>query len=167
MMSDARIGRRARLGAEEAIQKSVDRVVDNVMTQGFCAPNFQLTGARPMTTDSLAASDALSADGATAPRVSVQSMEDKIVSRYFVNAGDAVSAVTHVNQSDLYEDSPLHLMTLCLLVMRNGFVVVGKSAPASAANFDREKGETFAYEDAIRQLWPLEGYALREQLGAS
>ncbi len=45
-----------------------------------------------------------------------------------------------------------------------GFVIVGKSAPASAKNFNSAVGETFAYEDAIRQLWQLEGYALREKL---
>ena len=48
--------------------------------------------------------------------------------------------------------------------MRNGFTVIGKSAPASPENFDAAKGKLFAYEDAIKQLWPLEGYALRERL---
>ncbi len=48
--------------------------------------------------------------------------------------------------------------------MQNGFTVIGKSAPASPENFDAETGRLFAYEDAIKQLWPLEGYALRERL---
>ncbi len=48
--------------------------------------------------------------------------------------------------------------------MQNGFTVIGKSAPASPENFDPEKGKRFAYEDAVKQLWPLEGYALRERL---
>lgn len=61
-------------------------------------------------------------------------------------------------------DSPLHLLTLCVLVLDNGWVMTGKSAPASPENFDVIKGQTFAYEDAIRQLWPLEGYLLRERL---
>src|SRR3546814_10183179 len=58
----------------------------------------------------------------------------------------------------------LDKMTLCSLVLQNGFAVIGKSAPASPENFDAEKGRLFAYEDAIKQLWPLEGYALRERL---
>jgi hypothetical protein len=45
------------------------------------------------------------------------------------------------------------------LVLRSGFVVIGTSAPMSPANFDREKGAIFAYEDAIRQLWPLFAFA--------
>jgi hypothetical protein len=32
----------------------------------------------------------------------------------------------------------------------------------SAANFDAAKGRQFAYEDAVRQMWPLEAYARLE-----
>ena len=55
-------------------------------------------------------------------------------------------------------------MTAAFVRMDHGFVVVGKSAPAHPDNFDRELGQRLAYEDAIRQLWPLEGYALRERM---
>jgi hypothetical protein len=60
----------------------------------------------------------------------------------------------------LYHD---HL-TICVLTVTNGFMVVGKSAPASPANYDRCLGENIAFDDAIKQLWPLEGYLLREKL---
>jgi hypothetical protein len=60
--------------------------------------------------------------------------------------------------------TPLDLLTICILVLANGFIVIGKSAPASPENFDEEKGKTFAREDAIRQLWPLMGFALRQKL---
>lgn len=55
-------------------------------------------------------------------------------------------------------------MTIAVVKLKNGFVLVGKSAPADEANFDAALGEKFAAEDAIRQLWPLEGYLLREEL---
>jgi len=63
-------------------------------------------------------------------------------------------------------DTPasLAVLTVCLIVTRNGFTIIGKSAPASADNFDAELGRKLAYEDAVRQLWPLMGYALREKL---
>ena len=48
--------------------------------------------------------------------------------------------------------------------MANGFQVVGESACADAANFVKEDGEKYAYEDAVEQLWMLEGYLLRERL---
>ncbi len=55
-------------------------------------------------------------------------------------------------------------MTIAVVQMANGFVVLGKSAPADPENFNQELGKTFAEEDAIRQLWQLEGYLLRDKL---
>lgn len=118
-----------------------------------------------MASDSLKASEELSARGATAPRVSLDHMKSRVVAEHYLNVGAALDAMSlaHSHPSPA-PDSPLHLMTLCTLVLDNGFVVLGKSAPASAANFDEEKGKTFAYEDAIKQLWPLMGFALRDHL---
>lgn len=59
------------------------------------------------------------------------------------------------------------LLTLCLIRMKNGFVFVGKAAPASAGNHDLEVGKRYAYEDAFKQIWTHEGYLLREQLAAA
>jgi hypothetical protein len=42
--------------------------------------------------------------------------------------------------------------------------VVGTSAPASPENYDPEKGRTFARDNAVRQLWPLMGFSLRDSL---
>jgi sRNA-binding carbon storage regulator CsrA len=55
-------------------------------------------------------------------------------------------------------------VTICLITMKNGFVVVGITAPAKVENHNHEVGERFAYENAFRQLWQLEGYLLRENL---
>ena len=55
-------------------------------------------------------------------------------------------------------------LTVCLIILRNGFCVIGKSAPADPNNFNVELGRKFAREDAIRQIWPLMGYAKREEL---
>ena len=104
----------------------------------------------------LEATETECAANAVAPRVSLGSMEDKIVARYDFVADTAVDSM-HVHES-------LKVLSICLLVMENGFVLVGKSAPASAANFNAELGAKLAYEDAIRQLWPLEGYLLRTKL---
>ncbi len=97
-----------------------------------------------MSTAALLASEADSVAVAVAPRVTLDGMEAKIASKHFI----------------LHEG----LLTLCILKMQNGFYVVGESAPASPENFNAGLGEKFAYENAIRQLWKLEGYALREQL---
>jgi len=55
-------------------------------------------------------------------------------------------------------------MTICVLRLENGFTLVGKSAPADPANFNEDLGKQFARDDAIRQMWQLEGYLLRETL---
>jgi hypothetical protein len=55
-------------------------------------------------------------------------------------------------------------MTLCLITLANGYIVVGKSTPADPENFNEKLGRQFAYEDAIRQIWPLEAYLLRERM---
>ncbi|MBN8927427.1 MAG: hypothetical protein BGO51_03735 [Rhodospirillales bacterium 69-11] len=55
-------------------------------------------------------------------------------------------------------------MTICVVTLRNGFQVVGKSACAHPENYNKDLGEKIAYDDAFRQIWPLEGYLLRESL---
>lgn len=110
------------------------------------------------TSESLAASEELSARGATAPRVSLADMNAAIASEHYVTLGEVFLG------SEPHPAHPLDLMTLCAITLQNGFVVLGKSAPASPENFDAEKGRTFSREDAIRQLWPLMGFALRDRL---
>jgi len=55
-------------------------------------------------------------------------------------------------------------LTICPIRMKNGFVFVGKAAPASVANYDQQVGERYAYDDAFKQIWTHEGYLLRERL---
>jgi hypothetical protein len=129
-----------------------------------------------MDSAALQATEDYSAARATAPRVSLDSMTAKIAFAAFFTIGAAIHCMKeagppfdtglHIEMepSDGSAPASLDLLTVCIVTMQNGFTVIGKSAPASAENFDAGKGRTFAYEDAIRQLWPLEGYALREQL---
>jgi hypothetical protein len=114
-------------------------------------------------TSSLEVTDQEAQTVAKAPRVTLASMEGKIRNRYDLIASQAVNAVGHPVPSD----KELDILSICILVMKNGFVLIGKSAPASPENFNAELGKKFAYEDAIRQLWPHEGYALREKLSCS
>lgn len=104
--------------------------------------------------------DAEAAAVAVAPRVSLASMEAKIKAQYFVTGSEAIQR----EGDPMPGCADLDVLTVCFLVMGNGFVIIGKSAPAAPANFNAELGRKFAREDAIRQLWPLEGYALRERL---
>jgi len=118
--------------------------------------------------ESLKATDQAAQAVAVAPRVRLADIEGAIAERHDFTAAEAVQAMRitmgGVADAVLPANSPLDLLSICILVMRNGFTVIGKSAPASAANFDAELGKKFAYEDAVRQLWPLTGFSLRDTL---
>jgi len=58
-------------------------------------------------------------------------------------------------------------LTICIITMKNGFMVNGVSAPASPENYDMEVGRRYAYNNAFKQLWQLEGYLLREHLSVT
>jgi len=96
-----------------------------------------------------ASDDASAAVQKTPNRVTLDGMLAKIVDTEFINP----ASIPH--------------MTICVLLMKNGFAVVGKSAPADGNNFDEELGRKFSKEDALRQLWAFEGYALREKLSSA
>lgn len=54
--------------------------------------------------------------------------------------------------------------TLCIIKLFNGWVSTGFSAPVSPENFDPDIGSKYAYEQAFKPLWQLEGYLLRQKL---
>jgi len=112
-------------------------------------------------TSTLQQGEDLAAKGATAPRVSLEGMLDRIMFEYHFTAGEALGAM-----GETPGHASLDILSICILVLDNGWTLLGKSAPASAENFDPEKGVTFARDDALRQLWPLEGYLLRDRLAA-
>lgn len=66
--------------------------------------------------------------------------------------------------SEMYLVLPDGRTTVCMLTMKNGYTIKGLSACVDAANFDMNTGRKIAFEDAIRQIWPLEGYLLAERL---
>lgn len=56
------------------------------------------------------------------------------------------------------------VLTLAIMTLQNGYVVTGQSACADPANYDADLGNKIAYEDALKKIWPLEGYLLRQRL---
>jgi hypothetical protein len=55
-------------------------------------------------------------------------------------------------------------LTVCVITVENGFTVTGESACADPANFNKEIGESIAYEEAFDKLWALEGYLLKQRM---
>lgn len=91
-------------------------------------------------------------------------IEQTIAGEAYVNAADAVSTSPFVRIPSTESYKELQRITLCLLILRNGTVVIGESACASLANFDGKRGREVARANAVAKIWALEGYLLRHKL---
>ncbi len=104
----------------------------------------------------------IQAKASNGPRVTPQAVKDEIVSEWYING--ATGVVPDDFQPPVSHDSPLNLLTICVLQLRNGYTVHGVSACASPENFNAEIGRRIARENAEREIWPLLGFRLRDQL---
>lgn len=82
------------------------------------------------------------------PLVTSSMVDLEIVNEYYRNLGSAIKA----------PEGPAGNVTLCVLILRNGFVVIGKSACVHRENFNEEVGQRLAREDALRQVGPFMGW---------
>jgi hypothetical protein len=134
-------------------------------------------------TDDGAIEEEIRRKGMTAPRVTPADIEANIDREYYFTAADGVDgrdiadqramapakalSVVPLEQDHTKEGTllaPLNLLTFCVLVLRNGFTVTGESACASPENFDAEIGRKIARQSAVNKVWPLMGYALKNDL---
>ncbi len=106
------------------------------------------------------------------PRVTPAALQAEIVSEHYFTAADgALGAYRAGGDVHPVGGTPsqqthqsLGLLTFCVLVLRNGFTVIGHSACASPENYNKEIGERIARENAEREIWPLLGFRLRDEL---
>jgi hypothetical protein len=89
----------------------------------------------------------IQAKGLTAPRLSPDDIESKIV-------------------GETYTVLPSGKVMVCELTLRNGFTVRGDAAVVSRANFNEEIGRKISRANAVQQIWQLEGYLLQERLSS-
>lgn len=107
----------------------------------------------------------IQAKGLTAPRVTPANIEVNIASEFCFTAAEGVAGREVAPLTgDLAVPSSLHLLTICVLVLKNGFTVTGESACVSPENFDAELVRKRARENAVQKIWPLMGYALKQKL---
>lgn len=110
---------------------------------------------------------------ATAPRVTPADIEAEIASEHYFTAQQGVlGEIADGGTGGKYDPKwevpcsiqALSLLTFCVLVLRNGFTVIGTSACASPENFNAETGRQIARKKAAEQLWPLLGFRLRDKI---
>lgn len=110
----------------------------------------------------------IQAKGKTAPRVTPDHIESTIRAEVYFTGADAAQAQNAHIKSEYFEGerilAPIDLLTICILVLRNGFTVTGESACASPENFDAEIGRKIARDNAVQKVWALEGYLLKQRL---
>lgn len=100
----------------------------------------------------------IQAKGLTAPRVTPADLEAEITAEYTFTVAQALQDCPVVESAKC--------LTICVLVLRNGYTVVGKSACASPENFNEALGQKIARQNAVQEIWPLLGFRLRDQLSA-
>ena len=109
----------------------------------------------------------IQAKGLTAQRVTPADIEANIRHTYFFTAEEGAQGALAKTDPELGAEFPsISMLTICVLVLRNGFTVTGESACASPENFDAELGRKIARQKAVEKIWPLMGYALKERLAA-
>ena len=124
---------------------------------------------QPPRSDDAGIESLIQVKGKTAPRVKPADLDAVIAGEHYFTAAQGVAgrnlcAEDPDGVTGLTTNSPLHLLTFCVLVLRNGFTVTGESACASPENFDKEIGRRIARENAKQKLWPLLGYELKTKL---
>jgi hypothetical protein len=97
-------------------------------------------------------------------RVTLRDVENSILFEYYFQAADGVRFVTRSTTKMTGWTANLELLTFCVLVLRNGFIVVGQSACADSANYKKDIGDRLAKKDAIGKIWPLLGYELKTDI---
>lgn len=91
----------------------------------------------------------IQAKGLTAPRVTLADLQAEIASVEFVK---------HTAPSG-------QVLRWAVITTRSGYAVTGRpSVSVSPENDDAELGEKIAKDNAIHELWPLMGYALKARL---
>lgn len=96
------------------------------------------------------------------PTVSKASIEAKIRGVYFINAGAAIKASDDgYTIRDLEE---LKLVTICIIILENGFKVEGTSACVDPKIYNEAIGRQEAYKNAFEKIWEKEGYLLKQKM---
>nr|DAP97685.1 MAG TPA: hypothetical protein [Caudoviricetes sp.] len=148
---------------------SRDRYHPGMLCVGFSPPCAGIFLTRNHSMNDKEIEQEIQAKGKTAPRVTPDHIESVIRSEVYFTVGDAIKATTGVRIKSEYVEgerilAPLDLLTICTLVLRNGFTVTGESACASPENFDAEIGMQIARANAVQKIWALEGYLLKQRL---
>lgn len=104
--------------------------------------------------------------GKVAARVTPSDISQAIADELYFTAAQGIQGAYGIPAHSIDIADGAKLLTICVLVLKNGFTVTGESACASPENFDAEIGKRIARENAVQKMWPLLGYELKSRLAA-
>lgn len=93
--------------------------------------------------------------------LSEQNVESMVVSEYSLCAWDAFQEQPNITPD---AERALRCITIDIMVLRNGFSVVGTSVCAAPDNYDANEGKKEAHADALAKLWLCAEFANRNRL---
>lgn len=117
--------------------------------------------------------------GMTAPSITPADIEATIAFETYFTGGDGFAGALSVSPEFsslpvndegipvIQAPEQLDLMTICVLVLRNGHTVAGTAYCADPAKFNADTGRIEARKRAIDALWPMVIYAERERTKAT
>lgn len=107
----------------------------------------------------------IQAKGLTAPRVMPADIEANIAREFCFTAAEGLAGREVAPLiGDLAVPKSLHLLTFCVIVLKNGFTVTGESFCSSPLTpFNPQTGRELARANAVEKLWPLMWHALKQK----
>lgn len=96
----------------------------------------------------------------TAP-LTDKTVEALIVEEFSMMAYDAFKEQPNIS---IQAENTLRCVTIVVLILRNGFPIVGSSISAAPENYDANEGRKEARADALAKLWLVAEYDQRSRL---
>ena len=96
--------------------------------------------------------------------ITSKDVKASIESIHYFTAGDAIQypeSISHCEGGGFYLDNLQHL-TFCVIRLHNGYIVTGQSICMNAEVFDAEKGRIYAREDAMKKVYPLLAFLVKQ-----
>lgn len=103
----------------------------------------------------------------TPVKVRPEDLQDAIANEIYFTAGKAIDAMGSLHVStkkiDVSNKDALDRFTICLLVLKTGFVIIGTNACVNGLIWDESFGRNAARDDATKKLWEFLGFELKSK----
>lgn len=116
---------------------------NNIIELNFDSKKYEVLTLKDLDFDNKIENE-LVALGADAPRLKPESLELKIIEEKYIKLSER--------------------MMICILILENGYEVIGESSCIDPKNFDEGIGKQVSKQNAINKFWPIEGYLLKEKI---